>query len=101
MKTIVTAAAFAAFGVMAAIGTASAAFHDLPAGEKATCRTLELDHKAYQAGLGQPPTGTDFEATGSIAPVKPSYIPYVNGAQDPDGLTSSKRTVRSIAGAGC
>lgn len=101
MKTILILAAFAAFSTLAATGNAAAAIYSLSADETEICRTLELAHESSCAEytvklIGQHAAADALgaeEATGSIAAPAASYIPYVNGAGDPDGLTRSNRQV--------
>jgi hypothetical protein len=99
MKNIVTIAAFAALAALAAPGTASA--YTLSPDDYEVCRVLELAHEStcaeYEGKLRDQALADaidSLEATGSTtrAPAPASYIPYVNGAGDPDGLTRSNRT---------
>lgn len=98
MKTIMTFAAIAAFWAMA--GNASAANYSLSPDEIEVCRTLEMAHESSCAEYGAKLAADSADMTGSVAPATASYIPYVNGAGDPDGLTRSNRQFPVTTGIG-
>ena len=101
MKTFVTLAALAALSTMAVPGSADATTYVLSPEDFEVCRMLELAHESscaeYEGKLLRDQALAEaveaLEATGSTtrAPAPATYIPYINGAGDPDGLTRSDR----------